>query len=167
MTTEIQLDTNMTTPTERIRTIKTATCSNLSGTAELTYSVIHTQGQTYIQVLANSGNGIFSKDPVSLDQIKALLAMRPVGTPIGTPALRSLFAGKSVNTAGYLTAILRNEGLLQPSAENQNCLETADSTAFDTTLQQLLALTPEALIEQDIYNASNTLTPKGKSTKSM
>ena len=49
-----------------------------------------------------------------------------------------LIRGKSVNTAGFLLAALKNEGLVRDSKENRRCYERGDPKAFLTGVKTLL-----------------------------
>lgn len=98
-----------------LKIISTSKCPTISGKSTLTYNVgVNTEGLMHIRVLSNSGGGFFSNEWVLLDSITAVLSEALSDHPITSINLIPLFKGKSVNTPGYLLAVLLNEKLLKP-----------------------------------------------------
>jgi hypothetical protein len=64
-----------------------------------------------IRITACNGGGFFSNEWVTLPAIRSALQKSKAVTAI---LLFPLFKGKSVNTPGYLLAVLRAEKLIQP-----------------------------------------------------
>jgi hypothetical protein len=93
----------------------------VSGKSTLTYHLcVDPDDHAYLRVNGNTGGGFFSKEWVSLDHIKAVLDGIPAGGhPVATLDLFPLFKNRSVNTPGYLLAVLLNEGLLSPLADKK------------------------------------------------
>lgn len=98
------------------RILKIVTCPSLSQRASLTYHVgCDTKGDVCFRIWETSGRGIFSKEWVCASDIQKLLAQHELLT---APSLLPLFrVGRSVNTAGFLLAALKNEGLVALSEE--------------------------------------------------
>ena len=114
-----------------IRVLKIASCPSLSGKSTLTYELGCTSdSEIQIRIKANSGGGFFSQEWISLKSIEDVLENTAEGTPLTTHALLPLFAGKSVNTAGFLLAVLKEVGLVRPLENKQRCFETVDSALF-------------------------------------
>ena len=65
----------------------------------------------FMRIFSNTGGGYFSKEWISLDHITSIL-QDVTGEHITSINLIPLFKGKSVNTPGYLLAVLIQEGLL-------------------------------------------------------
>lgn len=63
---------------------------------------------------------------------------RTAANPVVSSSFGGLFAGKSVNTTGFILAILKHLGLVKPIKEKQRCYEAADSSAFMTELKALI-----------------------------
>ena len=84
--------------------MKVKTCKSLSGRSTLGYVI---EGNT-LRIVSNSGGGSFSPDPVSLAQLEGLMDAN--AGHLKTKHLAQLFAGKSVNTAGFVLAALRDQG---------------------------------------------------------
>lgn len=98
-----------------LKIISTSKCQTISGKSTLTYNVgVDGEGQMSIRVLSNTGGGFFSNEWVPVDSITAILGEAPSDHPITSINLIPLFKGKSVNTPGYLLAVLLNEKLLKP-----------------------------------------------------
>jgi hypothetical protein len=111
-----------------MRTIKTGSCPSLSGRTILTYHVGWLSEKMYFRLHENSSGGLFSKEWVSLERLGI-----EEGKPISSCALQSLFNGRSVNTGGFLLAVLLNEGLIKP-IEGRN-YQGCDPSSFKVTIQ--------------------------------
>lgn len=93
--------------------LSTAKCQTLSEKSTLTYNIaVDDKGVIFLRVNSNTGGGFFSKEWVSLNHITSVLEEIPEDHPISSIHLFPLFKGKSVNTPGYLLAVLLNEKLL-------------------------------------------------------
>jgi len=97
-----------------LKVIQTSRCQTISGKSTLTYNVgIDAEGHIAIRVFGNTGGGFFSNEWILIDDITALLG-DVGGEHITSINLIPLFKGKSVNTPGYLIAVLLSEKLLKP-----------------------------------------------------
>jgi hypothetical protein len=91
--------------------LKQASCPTLSGTSTLHYELGLDAKQTpLIRITACTGGGFFSKEWVTLPAIRSSLQK---SRTVAAILLFPLFKGKSVNTPGYLLAVLRAEKLIQ------------------------------------------------------
>ena len=98
-----------------LKIVSTSKCQTISGKSTLTYNVgVDDEGRSCIRVYSNTGGGFFSNEWISLEHITSVLNDVPVDHPITSMDLFPLFKGKSVNTPGYLMAVLFNEKLLSP-----------------------------------------------------
>lgn len=114
--------------TEIMHTLKIGSCSSLSGRTTLTYHVGWLDETIYFRLFENSSGGLFSKEWVSLERMGI-----EEGKPISSCDLQALFNGRSVNTGGFLLAVLLNEGLIKPieGRSYQGC----DPLSFKVTIQ--------------------------------
>ena len=97
---------------EAVQALKRSSCPTLSGKSTLHYELGLDAKQTpLIRITTCTGGGFFSKEWVSLSSIRSALQKSKAVTAI---LLFPLFKGKSVNTPGYLLAVLRAEKLIQP-----------------------------------------------------
>ena len=121
-----------------IRVLKTGTCPSLSAMSKLTYEIgCGPASDIQVRISKNSGTGYFSADWVTWDDLLRVLA-KNAGMPITCHSLSPLFTGRSVNTAGFLLAVLKHEGLVQVMEKKRRCYECLDGKAFITEVQALI-----------------------------
>lgn len=96
--------------TEDLRFLKRSSCPTLSGKSTLYYDLVADAKGVLVRVTECSGGGFLSGEWVSLTDIRAALQKAKPFTAI---VLFPLFHGKSVNTPGFLLAVLKAEKLIQ------------------------------------------------------
>lgn len=99
-----------------IRVAKIASCKSLSGLTELEYHVgyeVGTQDKIHIRITASNGNGKFNSCWWSLADIEQALTSIPANAAFTVSALKSVFAGRSVNTMYFVLAAILDTGLLR------------------------------------------------------
>ena len=117
-----------------IRALKKATCPSLSGRSKLTYCIGQTaEANILLRIDKNSGGGKFNNDWHSLNIVLDLISK--AGETFAGSTLTPIFKGQSVNTAGFIMAMLKKEGLIKP--KNQN-YEKADPEKFMAELKALM-----------------------------
>jgi len=125
-----------------IRVLKTGTCPSLSGKSKLGYEIgCNSAAEIYLRLAKNSGKGYYSGDWVPWGQVHQVLG-KPGSKPITFSTLGPIFQGKSINTAGFLLAVLKHEGLVQPSEEHRRCYERLDPATFLAECQALTGAKP-------------------------
>ena len=150
---EIEADTE-TNP--EIRILKTASCPSLSGKSQLTFNIgCNLAGEVHFQVCGNTGGGYWNDDWVAQSSIQAVLDRLPKGAPITSATFRSIYPSKSTNSPGFLAAVLKDIGLLQPSKDKPRCYELGSPNEFIEEVNALLGT-----------GARKTLTLKGRPKKS-
>jgi hypothetical protein len=103
--------------------LKLATANKLGKRAEgsIHYQILADidRRDLFISITANDSGGYFSSEVVPLAKVQACLDKYEAGTPFPSKALKDVFVGLSSNNAGFLSAILRSEGVLNaaPDAE--------------------------------------------------
>jgi len=118
-----------------IRVLLVDTCPSLSRRSVLTFQAgLGEEQGLVLRLVANSGKGCFSKDWAPLSSMEELLSTQE---PLTHSALQPLFQGRSVNTSGFLLAVLRHVGALAPDSEDPRRLQLADLTGFRTRLETL------------------------------
>ncbi len=128
------------TPEVSIKILKTGKCKSLSGKSSLSYRYgANPESAVHIQILSNDGGGFFSSEWIALDSIMAVLKKHPKDTPITSMIFTKLYKGKSVNSPAFLTAALRNEGLLRSLGGKQRSHELGDLDAFMAKMNALVA----------------------------
>ena len=136
---------------ESMTVVKTGTCDTLTKKSKLTYQIgTLPDGEVFLRIHRNSGNGFFSREWIALADIRKTLGKVPVGKPVTAIMLNDLFTGKSVNTPGFLIAVLLHEKLLAPMRGKKRSHEPVD---------------PEEITEWTNLLSSGKTKPKGASRK--
>ena len=118
--------------TDNVRVLKTGTCPSLSGKSKLTYEIsAASASEICVRVTKNSGAGMFSKAWVALDQVHRLVNDKP----ITSTTLAPMFKGGSANSAGFLLAVMKHEGLVEPPGR---AYERLDGKTFFTEIKTLM-----------------------------
>jgi len=120
---------------EIMKILKTGNCSSLSGRSTLTYKIGCKDDEIFLCLTDNTGQGIFNKDWISLVRLDSLLAS--VQEPITSGLLRTIFKGKSANSAGFVLAVLLSEKLLKTSQGNLRHYERVDTATFNAVIGSL------------------------------
>ena len=94
-----------------IKPLRTGTCKSLSGKSTLSYTVgVDSAKALSFMIFKNEGGGgYFASEFVSWKDIETAIND---AEPVTSICLRPLFKGKSVNTSGFLLAVLVAEGIL-------------------------------------------------------
>jgi len=122
-----------------VRVLKIATCPSLSGRSTLTYHLgVSPDSDIKLRVFANSGGGFFSQEWIPLKAIQQILEKRTVANPVVSSSFGGLFAGKSVNTTGFILAVLKHLGLVKPISGKPRCYEAIDPGALMGELKTLI-----------------------------
>ena len=136
---------------DSISIVKTGTCDTITKKSRLTYQIgTLPDGEIYFRIHRNTGNGFFSREWISLQDIQKVLGKIPAGKPVTAIMLNDLFTGKSVNTPGFLIAVLLQEKLLAPMRGKKRGHEAA---------------APEEIMEWVDQLGSGKAKPKGSSRK--
>ena len=148
-------------PAPPLRIIKIATCPTCSGKTNLTYHLGSTEeNQTYIRIVLNSGGGFFSDEWVPLKETLAALDKAP--HPITAVPFINLFKGKSVNTPGFLLAVLKHEGLVKLLDGKVRGYEKLATETFMAEVNKLVAsdIDLKYVPPTPIKKSATTLPPK-------
>ena len=68
-------------------------------------------GELFLKITGNQGGGLHSKEWIALSAIDDVLLSLPADKPFKSSVMKRLFKGGSANNAGFLSAILRSDGL--------------------------------------------------------
>ena len=118
--------------------VRTGTCDTITKKSKLTYQIgTLPDGEVYFRIHKNSGNGFFSREWIALQDIQKVLSKIPVGKPVTAIMLNDLFTGKSVNTPGFLLAVLVHEKLLIPMQGKKRSHESVDPEEITEWINQL------------------------------
>lgn len=123
--------------------------------------------RVFLRVVANSGSGSFSDEPVHVDKLAQAVANRDAGKPLRGSVLQSAIVGKSVCNAGFFAAVLVAEGLL--GRDKAKRFDLLDLERWQTwTAEQLAAdgeLTEVRLKAEGIDPKKEKLVAVGKVAK--
>lgn len=98
-----------------VQVMREGQCPSVSGRSTLTYHLGHIgEREFFIRIHDNSGRGMFARDWIDSGQIGGVIAGEG---PITSSAFRELYAGRSINTGGFLMAVLLDLGVLVPMPE--------------------------------------------------
>jgi len=109
---------------QSLRILKVGRCPTVSGKSTLTYHVGCTaESAIQIRLYANSGNGFLNQDWIPWTAIQERLKPQSGESTFTSQVLHALFRGKSLNSPGFLMAVLKAEGVVKPSAVKRRCYE--------------------------------------------
>ena len=127
----MEIETEVTeTELSPIQEIYTGECPSLSGLSTLTYAIgRHPEDQSlHLRIVANSGGGMFCDEWASGADIDTLVQSNLV---LISRSMCELHAGRSINTGGFVLAILKHLGMVKVNAENSRHHEMVPGTTFE------------------------------------
>jgi len=133
----------MTTTDVAIRILKTASCPSLSGKSRLTYEIacsdnVDDQSEIALRIATNTGGGFFSDEWLPLTAVEKIVSGSAAKKGLTSTTLHPLFKGKSINTAGFLLAVLKAEGAVQLQAGKTRLYEVGDFEGFLAATRALM-----------------------------
>ena len=123
-----------------IQAIYTGECPSLSGQSTLTYAIgRHPEDQSlHLRIVANTGGGMFCDEWASGSAIDALVQSHVV---LISRSMCELHAGRSINTGGFVLAVLKHLGLVRVNAENSRHHEMVPGTTFEQVALEAMGQT--------------------------
>jgi hypothetical protein len=119
-----------------ITAAKTGTCPSLSGKSKLTYEFgLDDKSTWHVRIAKSSGTGYFSKDWVPMEHVQRVLTKNGA-KPISCHTLSPIFKGRSVNTPGFVLAVLKQVGLVQTGPDNPRNYQLLEGQAFFAELEE-------------------------------
>ena len=105
-------------------------CPSLSGRSTLTYAIgRHAKDATlHLRIIRNSGGGMSCTDWAESNRIEAIVKGGPELT---AKSFQALHPGKSINTGGFIMAVLKDLGFIRANAENTRLHEHVPMTTFE------------------------------------
>jgi hypothetical protein len=132
-----------TTEVDPIRTLKTASCASLSDRSTLTYKIgFNPEGVIQFRVCGNTGSGFYNDEWVSLQDVQDVVDGVPDGIAITSSTFRSIYAGKSNNSSGFLLAVMKHLGLATSHTGSQRGYVFLDTVDFIAEMGVLIAELP-------------------------
>ncbi|MEF8723432.1 MAG: hypothetical protein V5B30_12780 [Candidatus Accumulibacter delftensis] len=120
-----------------LRILKIARCPTVSGKSTLTYHLgCTTESVIKVRLYGNTGNGFLNQDWIAWTAIQEKLELH---SPFTSQVLHALFSGKSLNSPGFLMAVLKAEGVVKASTVKGRCYELTKDVGFLAEIEQLMA----------------------------
>ena len=120
-----------------LRILKIARCPTVSGKSTLTYHVGCTpESVIKIRLYGNTGDGFLNQDWIAWTAIQEKLELH---SPFTSQVLHALFSGKSLNSPGFLMAVLKAEGVVKASTVKGRCYELTKDAGFLAEIERLMA----------------------------
>lgn len=133
-----------------IRVLKDGNCPSLTGRSTLGYQLgLKDKSELYLRLVSNTGSGFFSKEWVACTVIEQLIAG---ASELTSTSFKTLFPNKSVNTGGFVMAVVKALGLIQTSEVNTRWHEHVEEMTFEQ-------VTIEAMVQAE--EAAQVVSPKG------
>ncbi len=112
-----------------IEEVATGECLSLSGASTLTYAIgkHKAEGTLHLRLVSNTGGGLFCKDWVEAKAIDELLKS---GEALTSRRAQALLAGRSINSGGFLLAVLKHLGLVRLDEGNSRHHQAVPGMSF-------------------------------------
>jgi hypothetical protein len=147
-----------------IKVLKIAECPSLSGRSSLTYHIgcrgdlLDKAGAEFNDALsfrihANSGSGLFSDQWVPVSALKTVFDKENSKDAVTSSSLNSVFVGRSVNTAGFILAVLKAEGLVVHMEDKRRYYQCTSTDQFFAEMKILA----DAINAAGTINATDTI----------
>ena len=153
-----------------MKVIKIGECPSLSGRSSLTYHIgcrsdlLEKSGAEFNEAIsfrihANSGSGLFSNQWVPVSALKTVFNKEQSKDAVTSSSLNSVFAGTSVNTAGFILAVLKAEGLVVHMEDKRRYYQCTRTDQFFSAMKILADTINEAgtVSAADAINADDTI----------
>lgn len=121
----------------------TGDCPSISGRSTLTFGIGRHKdtGELHVRILENSGKGMFCKDWIKASDIEAVVKG---ATELTSKSFQVLQPGRSINTAGFTLAVLKDLGYIRPETDNTRVHEHVPATTFEKVAMARMGKTIEA-----------------------
>ncbi len=118
-------------------------CLSISGRSTLTFAIgRHKEtSELHLRIVENSGKGMWFDGWASAKDIDALVKG---SAELTAKSFHPLHPGKSINTGGFVMAVLKDVGLIRSNAENSRLHEHVPATTFEKVAMARMGKTIEA-----------------------
>lgn len=124
-----------------IQVIYLGQCPSLSERSSLSFHIgRHSHHQTlHLRICGNTGGGMYCKDWCAIEQIEVMVLAT---ADLTAHSLHVLHPGKSINTGGFILAVLRSLGYVRAQAGNTRLHEHAPDVSLAQAIRAAME-TPE------------------------
>ena len=142
---EIPAETSAETEPEAdpISEIFSGECPSVSGRSILTYAIGRHKdtGELHLRIVDNSGKGMWFNGWAAAKDIDSIV----VGaTELTAKSFHALHPGKSINTGGFVMAVLRDLGLIRANEQNTRLHEHVPATTLEKVVMVRMGKTIES-----------------------
>ena len=125
-----EIESNEIETIDPIEVIHTGECLSVSGRSTLEFQVGRSKedGTLHLRISDNSGKGMWCKDWCSASAIQDVVLGEGELT---AKSFQVLYLGKSINTGGFVMAVLKDLGLIRANEENTRLHEHVPTTTFE------------------------------------
>jgi len=125
-----------------IRVLKDGNCPSLTGRSTLGYQLgLRDESELYLRLVSNTGSGFFSKEWIACSVIEQLITG---AAELTSTSFKTLFPNKSVNTGGFVMAVIKALGLIQSNVLNSRWHEQAKEMTFEQVTLEAMVFAEEA-----------------------
>ena len=130
------------TEVDPIEVIYQGECPSISGRSTLTYAIgRHSEdGKLHLAITGNSGGGMWCKDWASASAIQDVVLGEG---DLTAKSFHPLHAGRSINTAGFILAALKELGAIRGKEENTRLHEHIPTTTFEQLVMAHIGVSQE------------------------
>ena len=134
--------TEPTPETDHITEIFTGECPAVSGRSILTYAIgRHNEaGELHLRIVDNSGKGKWFNGWAAAKDIDSIVSG---ATELTAKSFHALHPGKSINTGGFVMAVLKDLGLIRANEENTRIHEHVPATTLEKVVMVRMGKTIE------------------------
>ena len=116
-------------PDALIRVLKNGNCPSLTARSTLGYQLgLKDESELYLRLISNTGSGFFSKEWVACSVIEQLING---SAELTSTSFKALFPNKSVNTGGFVMAVIKALGLIQTNPQNSRWHQQMPEMTFE------------------------------------
>ena len=125
-----------------IRVLKADNCPSLTARSSLGYELgLKDESELYLRLVSNTGSGFFSKEWIACSVIEQLITG---AAELTSTSFKTLFPNKSVNTGGFVMAIVKALGLIQTNVLNTRWHEQVKEVSFEQVTIEAMVHAEEA-----------------------
>lgn len=127
-------------PDALIRVLKSGSYLSLTSRSTLGYQLgCKGESELYLKLVSNTGSGFFSKEWVACSVIEQLING---SVELTSTSFKAIFPNKSVNTGGFVMAVIKDLGLLRVNGQNSRWHEHVTGMTFEQ-------VAIEAMVQED------------------
>jgi hypothetical protein len=118
-------------------------CLSISGRSTLTFAIGRHKdtGELHLRITDNSGKGMWFDGWASAKEIDGIVKG---SAELTAKSFHALHPGKSINTGGFVMAVLKDLGLIRANEENTRLHEHVPATSFEKVAMVRMGKTIEA-----------------------